>query len=68
MIEFTSIWQHFAETSIGVFIYKILEKTCKKCQNEGNNETEETMTNEANTESNDESRDSETTVWDPVSK
>jgi hypothetical protein len=42
-----------------------MKKTIKKCQNEGNNETEETMTNEAKTESNDESCDSETTVWDP---
>ena len=66
MIELTSIWQHFAETSLGVLIFRILEKSCKKCQDETNNETEETIKHEATTESNDESCDSEKTVWDPA--
>jgi len=65
MIDFMSIWQHFTETSVGVIIFRILEKSCKKCQDE-NNKPEETITNEATTESNHDSDDSEQTIWDPA--
>ena len=61
-----SIWQHFTETSVGVIIFRILEKSCKKCQDETNNETEETVKREATTESNHDSDDSEQTIWDPA--